>query len=126
MNKLVIVVFIMVLLTGCASVQPQVDPYHVAWIGTAVADTATTAYAIDQGLVETNLLYGGTPSSAVLIGAKVGGWFILRWVDSQIPAGTSPWLRTLLWVPSIALQSYSTIHNVKISQSVVTYKEEGQ
>jgi hypothetical protein len=117
MNKLFVVASC-ILLLGCASMQPQVDIYQVAYIGTAVTDTTATMYVMNQGGVETNPIYGGTPAPITLVGAKLAGWFLLKWVDSNLPDNASPWMKFALWTPMIALQTYSTIHNTRLGNKL--------
>ena len=105
------------LLIGCASMRPQADLNHIAFIGTAAGDTITSVYAIEQGAAEANPLYGtGEPAVAALVGVKVAGWFVLRWVENKMPENR--WMRTLLWAPAVALASYSIVHNIRLGRSL--------
>jgi len=112
------VVLAALLLLGCASVRPQIDPLHIAYIGTATTDTLTSIRAMEHGGVETSPIYGGAPPAAVLIGAKVAGWLVLRWVDSILPEDTPTGMRLLLWGIPIAIQTYGTIKNIKVGNKL--------
>jgi hypothetical protein len=90
----------------------------VTYIGTATTDTLASIRAIERGGVETNPLYGGASPAAVLIGAKVVGWLVLRWVDSILPEDTPKGLRLLLWGIPIAIQTYGTIRNIKVGNKL--------
>ena len=102
------------LLFGCASVRPQLDPLHVAYIGTAGTEVYSTSYAVGAGAVETNAILGEQPNLAALIGTKVGGWLVLRFVESLLPEEAPRGMKILLWGVPVALQVYGTINNIKV------------
>ena len=78
-------------------------------IACTAADIATTVYALDNGFVEMNPIYGDDPSPGVLIAAGAVVTGLLYWTAQYMTSDE----RLLLYVPGGA-RCIAAAHNYKV------------
>ena len=107
--------FLLVALTGCASVAPRPTVAH-AWFGvSAVTDIASSQAAFDRGAAEQNPLMGDDPSVTKMVAFKVVGFAVtaamVNAIEEQLGRDLT-WLQEfLIWLPINAFQTWATFHN---------------
>ena len=83
MSLAIAVLAITIFASGCASVRPQADPAHFAYLAAAAADTATTQSALARGGTEMNPLLGENPSVGRVVALKAVTFMGLRSVENR-------------------------------------------
>ncbi len=100
---------------GCASMAPRATPADIGYWGTATADIVSTQAALDRGAVELNSLMGESPSAAKMMIFKTAGYGLMRALENvlvgEIGEPLKWWQQFLVWLPAIGLQTWATINN---------------
>ena len=105
---------------GCATYLPR-QPEHFVFAAAGTADVITTHQALNRGATEANpLMPEWTPA---LAGAKVGGWFLTRWIELKLIRQLEDlgleyrwWHRLFVWAPASVLWSWAAVHNHGIAR----------
>ncbi len=104
-----------VTLSGCASIAPRASVGHVAYVGSAVADIATSQAAFNRGAIELNPLLGESPNVARMAALKIGGFGLLRLlettIENEIGRQLNWYEQILFWLVPTAIQTWAAIHN---------------
>lgn len=107
-------------LAGCASIAPKPTIGHAGYIGTSGFDIYSTQKALDGGAVELNGIYGDNPSVAKMAAIKTGGFVVMRLlenvIEDEIGRPLRWWEQTLLFLPSIAINTWAGFHNLAVAR----------
>lgn len=107
-RRIMVVLVATVVLTGCASVRPDLrDGWHVATISAAAADVVTTTAALEnpelrEGNPVLTTLCGTDVNTACMVGIKAGFIMGLRWLETttekRLGRELTGWERAAFWM----------------------------